>query len=187
KSLNNKRHEITDEQIRRLTRIYGNFTDGETAEVEINGRTAERVVSRIFENREFGFLRITVERPLRMNFEATPERIARLDDQTAFANLAKSKKRKNEAAAAREIEAGERLQDNLRTLLASLEPKGRYMDRKVFTADLKAAAKRNGVKIPAPILKAIFNALGERDPEAEICHDSKGRPEPDTELRDTEN
>ena len=29
--------------------------------------------------------------------------------------------------------------------------------------------------------------MGERDPNAEICRDGKGRPEPDSELRDTEN
>ncbi len=43
------------------------------------------------------------------------------------------------------------------------------------------------MKLPAPIKKVIFTALGERDPNAEICCDSKGRPEPDSELRDTEN
>lgn len=187
KSLNNKRQEITDEQIRQLTRLYGNFRDGETAEVAVNGRVETRVVSRIFENREFGFLRITVERPLRMNFEATPERLARLDAQTAFANLATSKKRKNTAAAEREIEEGQRLQENIRTLLTSLAPNGRYMDRETFEADVKRAAKRDGVKVPAPILKAVFAALGERDPAAEICRDGKGRPEPDPDLRDTEN
>lgn len=187
KSLNNKRHEITDEQIRHLTRIYGNFIDGETAEVEIDGRTEERVVSRIFENREFGFLRITVERPLRMNFEATPERIARLDEQTSFANLAKSSKRKDPAAAAREIEAGERQQTLIRKMLASLASNGRYMDREEFAEDVRAAAKRDGLKLSASIMKAIFNALGERDPEAAICYDGKGRPEPDSELRDNEN
>jgi type I restriction enzyme M protein len=48
------------------------------------------------------------------------------------------------------------------------------------------AAKRSDAKLPAPIKKAIFAALSERDPEAEICRDGKGRPEPDTELRDTE-
>ena len=48
------------------------------------------------------------------------------------------------------------------------------------------AAKRSDPKLPAPIKKAIFAALSERDPEAEICRDGKGRPEPDTELRDTE-
>ena len=43
------------------------------------------------------------------------------------------------------------------------------------------------LKLPAPIKKAIFAALGERDPSAAICRDSKGRPEADSELRDTEN
>ena len=61
------------------------------------------------------------------------------------------------------------------------------MDREAFEADLERAAKRAGLKIAAPIKKAIFAALGERDPDAEICRDGKGRPEPDSELRDTEN
>jgi type I restriction enzyme M protein len=39
----------------------------------------------------------------------------------------------------------------------------------------------------APELKAILEALSERDETAEICTDSKGKPEPDAELRDTEN
>jgi type I restriction enzyme M protein len=52
---------------------------------------------------------------------------------------------------------------------------------------LTRAAKRAEVNIAAPIRKAIFAALGERHPDAEICRDSKNRPEPDSELRDTEN
>ena len=187
KSLNNKRNEISEEQIRHLTRAYGNYQDGETAEVQMNGETETRVVSRIFENREFGFLKVTVERPLRMNFEATPERIKKLDDQTSFANLAKSKKRKDAAAAEREIEEGQKLQEAIRALLARLECNGRYMDREAFESDVTKTAKCTGVKILAPIKKAIIAALGERDQDAEICRDDKGRPEPDSELRDTEN
>ena len=187
KSLNNKRNEIAEDQISYLTCVYGNYWDGETAEVHINGGTESRVISRIFENREFGFLKVTVERPLRMNFKATPERIAKLDDQTAFANLAKSKKRKDAAAAEREIEAGRKKQDAIRAMLATFKGNGRYMDRRVFEADVVKAAKPVGVKILAPIQKAIFTALGERDPSAEICRDSKECPEPDSELRDTEN
>jgi type I restriction enzyme M protein len=61
------------------------------------------------------------------------------------------------------------------------------MDREAFDGDLNRAAKRAGLKLAAPIKKAIFAALGERDPDAAICRDSKGRPEPDSELRDTEN
>jgi type I restriction enzyme M protein len=187
RSLNNKRNEIGEDQIRHLTRIHGNFQDGETAEVRINGETETRVVSRIFENREFGFLKVTVERPLRMNFEATAERIARLDDQAAFANLATSKKRKDAAAAIQEIEEGRQEQEAIRAALAGLEDNGRYMDRAVFEADVMQAAKRAGVTIAAPVRRAIFAALGERDPHAEICRDGKRRPEPDGELRDTEN
>ena len=187
KSLNNKRNEISEEQIRLLTRVYGNYRDGETAEVQINGETETRVISRIFENREFGFLKVTVERPLRMNFEATPERIARLDDQTAFASLAKSKKRKDAAAAEREIQEGRKKQDAIRAVLSTLEGTGRYMDRAGFEADVMKAAKRAGIRILAPIKKAIFAALGERDPDAKPCRNGKGRPEPDSELRDTEN
>ena len=187
KSLNNKRNEIGEAQIRRLTRVYGNFRDGETAEVQIDGDTETRVISRLFENREFGFLKVTVERPLRMNFEATPQRIARLDDQTAFANLAISKKRTVAAAAAHEIAQGRRQQEAIRAMLAAVEGNGRYIDREAFEADMMNAATRTGLKIPAPIRKAIFAALGERDPSAAICRDAKGRPEPDGELRDTEN
>ena len=187
KSLNNKRNEINEDQIRHLTRVYGNCQDGETAEVQINGETETRAISRIFENREFGFLKVTVERPLRMDFEAAPERIAKLDNQTAFTNLATSKKRKDAAAAKREIEEGRKQQDAIRAVLATLEGNGRYLDHAEFEADVMKAAKRTSLKIPAPIKKAIFAALGERDPNAAICRDSKGRPEPDSELRDTEN
>ena len=187
KSLNNKRNEITEEQIRHLTRVYGNYQDGEITKVEMDGEMESRVISRIFENREFGFLKVTVERPLRMNFEATPERIAKLDEQTAFANLTKSKKRKDLAVAGQEIAEGLKKQEAIRTALATLEGNGRYMDRSVFEADVMKAAKRTDLKILMPIKKAIFTALGERDPDAEICLNSKGRPEPDSELRDTEN
>ena len=64
KSLNNKRNEIADDQIRHLTGVYGNYRDGETAEVPIDGETETRVISRIFENREFGFLKVTRRTPL---------------------------------------------------------------------------------------------------------------------------
>ena len=49
------------------------------------------------------------------------------------------------------------------------------------------AVKAAGLKIPAPVRKAILSALSERDETAEICRDSDGNPEPDPELRDTEN
>lgn len=190
KSLNNKRNELSDDHIKRLTELYGNFQNGEKERVCVDEKAGvweERVVSRIFDNHEFGFLKITVERPLRLNFEATAERIARLDDQSAFAGLAQSKKRKDAKVVEAEEAEGRAMQDAIRVVLGTLAGNGRYMDRDQFEADLEVAAKRAKLKIAGPIKKAIFAALGERDPKAEICRDSKDRPEPDSELRDTEN
>jgi type I restriction enzyme M protein len=48
-------------------------------------------------------------------------------------------------------------------------------------------AKKAGVTLSAPLKKAILSALSERDETAEICRDANGDPEPDTDLRDTEN
>ncbi len=39
----------------------------------------------------------------------------------------------------------------------------------------------------SPLLKAILSALSEKDETADVCVDSKGNPEPDPDLRDTEN
>jgi hypothetical protein len=51
---------------------------------------------------------------------------------------------------------------------------------------LAGAARKAGLKLAAPIKKAILSALSERNENAEICRDKEGRPEPDPELRDTE-
>ena len=153
KSLNNKRNELSEAQIRRLTAIYGNFREGERETVPVDGTHEARVVSRVFENREFGFLKVTVERPLRLNFEATAERIARLDEQSAFAALAGSKKRKDTKIVAAEVAAGRAQQEAIRAMLATLAGKGGYMDRARFEADLDAAAKRARVSLPGPVRK----------------------------------
>ena len=63
------------------------------------------MVSKVFDNEDFGYRKITVERPLRLNFQVTPERIARLEEQATFRNLASSNK-KNETIRQKEIEAG---------------------------------------------------------------------------------
>ena len=56
-----------------------------------------------------------------------------------------------------------------------------------FEDALSEAARKAELKLAAPIRKAILSALSERNAEAEICRDRDGRPEPDAELRDTEN
>ena len=140
--------------------------------------------SKVFDDETFGYRKITVERPLRLNFQASPERIARLDDQKAFANLAVSKKKDDKAKALEEVE-GRKRQDELRMFLGSL-PDTLYSDRAEFTAMLDERLREADYKLSAPLRKAILGALSERDDSAEICRDKDGNPEPDPELRDYE-
>jgi type I restriction enzyme M protein len=185
KSLGNKRNELGDEHIEELTRLYGDFTHGATCTVGQNGKQEERVCSKIFDNRDFGYLKLTVERPLRLNFRASAERIERLRQVTAFINLAKSMKRKNRTEQEAEVQAGQATQKRIIEILRGLDGEI-YSDRAEFESVLKGAFKAAGEKLPAPIKKAILTALSERDPEAAICRDKDGNPEPDTEIRDTE-
>ena len=194
KSLGNKRNELSPEQIDDLTRIHGDFEDGETRDltdedpVTHESRTRPRVVSKVFANEDFGYRKVTVERPLRLNFAATEERIARIEDERAFQNLAKSKKRAGPAHDA-EVAEGQARQEAIRGLLRSLadETDGEVMrDREAFVEVLRGVETAAGAKLAAPERKAVLSALGERDPDAEVCRDRRCNPEPDTELRDTE-
>ncbi|GAG90767.1 unnamed protein product, partial [marine sediment metagenome] len=133
---------------------------------------------------------ITVERPLRLNFLASPERIARLDEQTAFQNLAKSKKRNPKEKSAEE-ELGRQQQEALKQILAELA-ETLYKDREQFEEAFDKVINSAGPldplpKINATLRKAILNALSERDETASICRDKDGHPEADRELRDNEN
>jgi len=172
KSLGDKRKELSDDDIVHLTRLYGAFEEGEQC--------------RIFGTEDFGYRRITVERPLKLNFQASPERIARLDGEKAWTKLATSKK-KDPAAQTAEIAEGKQTQEAILGVLGAMDGERLYRNRDVFVTALKAAARRAGVKIPAPLLKVVLKALSERDEEADVCTDKKGNPEPDADLRDYEN
>ena len=194
KSLGNKRNQLSQEQIDDLTRIHGNFQDGETRDltdedpVSHQPRTRPRVVSKVFANEDFGYRKITVERPLRLNFAATPERIARIEDERAFQNLVRSRKHPGPANDA-EVAEGRARQETLRGLLQSIAQAtgGEVMhDREAFAAALKDACRTAGLQLAASERKVVLAALGERDPQAEVCRNRRGDPEPDPELRDTE-
>ncbi|MDY6931186.1 MAG: class I SAM-dependent DNA methyltransferase [Halobacteriota archaeon] len=173
KSLGNKRNEIRDKQRDEITRLYGDFGEGEYV--------------KIFDNSDFGYHRITVERPLRLNFAFTKERIGSLEESKAFVNLATSKKRKDAAAAEAEISEGKRFQQNILNVLKKLSSDDVLKNRDEFTHLLKRAFKEAGIVVQASLFKAILMALSERDETADICTDKNGNPEPDSELRDCEN
>ena len=171
KSLGDKRREISKEHIGRITEIFLSFAEGE--------------YSKIFDTIDFGYRKITIERPLHLNFLASPERIARLQQQKTFQDLATSKKKNPQEKAAEEAE-GRKQQEAILAMLTYL-PDTLFKDRPTFEWVLDSTAKSSGLNLSQPLRKAIINALSERDETADICRDKDGNPEPDPELRDTEN
>ena len=183
RSLGDKRRQIPSDKAGDIIRILRDFRDGETRLVDRDGKQEEAVVSRVFATSHFGFRRVTVERPLRLNFQASPERIARLGEARAFQNLTKSKKRGY--AADQEAAQGRRLQASILELLNRL-PDTMVNDRRAFEGVLDDAAKRASIRLSAPVRKAVLSVLSELDENAAICRDRDGQPEPDPALRDTE-
>jgi type I restriction enzyme M protein len=149
KSLGSKRRYMTDDQQDDIVRDYGDCLVAENCKV--------------FDTTDFGFRRITVERPLQLAFHPHDEaRIAALRADKPWTRL------------------GAELQRAILDALAKLDAK--YLSRSAF----KKALKKAGAEVSAVQFKLLQKHLGEHDPEAEVCM-VKGKPEPDPSLRDYEN
>jgi type I restriction enzyme M protein len=66
RSLGDKRRHITAGQVEEIVRLYGYFEDGEG--------------SKVFDNADFGYTRVTIERPLRLTYQMTTKDKARFLD-----------------------------------------------------------------------------------------------------------
>ena len=93
-----------------IVKILTAFKDGDTRIVKKDGKDEEIVISRIYPTTHFGYRKIAVERPLRLNFQASPERLARLEEERGFQALAQSKKKG--AAKAKEEAEGRKQQEH---------------------------------------------------------------------------
>ena len=157
KSLGSKRNKLGEgidgepDQIADIVRIYGRYEESD--------------ICKIFDTTQFGYRRITVERPLQLAFyPKDPERLEALQSDKGWAKL----------------EAG--LQTAILDGLAKFD-----QDKLLSRDDFKDQLKRHmGASIPATAFKLLQKHLGEHDEEAEICL-KKGKPEPDPDLRDYEN
>jgi type I restriction enzyme M protein len=154
KSLGAKRKELGEADIERIVKLYGDFEPNEW--------------SKVFDNEDFGYRTITVERPLRLNFAVSPERLARLDEVTALAKLGNDLPK-------------------LKAALVKLDAAKVWKAREPFQKALRGALEAAKVSLPPPAAKALLQTLSERDETAEVCTDGKGHTEPDADLRDTEN
>ena len=179
RSLGDKRRRIPPDKAQDILKILKDYRDGDTRMID----NREAVVSRILPTAHFGFRKVTVERPLRLNFQASRERVERLKKERGFQALAKS--RKHSYTAIQKEAQGRRLQESLLKLLNGL-PETKVMDQKVFESTLVDVIKHVGIKLPVQTRKAVLNALAERDETAAVCLTRNGKPEPDPELRDTE-
>ena len=70
--------------------------------------------------------------------------------------------------------AGKALQTAILKAISTLDPAKLYKDRAGFVPVLDSAFEKAGLKIPAPVRKAILAALSERDETAAICRDANG-------------
>ena len=154
KSLGNKRKEISEDQIKEIKALYASFEENENC--------------KIFDNKEFGYRKITIERPLKLSFKVNEESIEKVKETTQFINLAVSKK-KDETVKAQEEAKGREEQEKIIKMLQSFDSDKEYLNREEFIKELKGKAKEYGVKLGAAILKAMWTSIGERKVNAEVC------------------
>ncbi|MCK4259812.1 MAG: N-6 DNA methylase [Halanaerobiales bacterium] len=182
KSLGSKRNEISQADIKEITRIYGEFKENEYC--------------KIFDNKEFGFLKINIDRPLKLNFQITEERIENLYSESAFyklydedkveeLELKKERKtiKKTELTVLQKQYKGKELQDDkISTLKIHLSVK-LYKNREEFKKILDEILR--DFELTNTLSKAVLMGLSERDETADYCYKGKKK-EADPTLRDTE-
>jgi type I restriction enzyme M protein len=147
KSLGSKRKELGPKDIAKIVQLYGAFEDdGET--------------SKIFNNQDFGYSTITVERPLKLNFACTPERIEAVLAQKSVEKLSDDDRQLLEKTLTRLGEGETKL----------------WKNREAFLKVLKPALASAGLKLGAPVLKSVLAGLSERDETADVCKGPRARP-----------
>jgi type I restriction enzyme M protein len=150
RSLGDKRRHLSTAQIDEIVRIYGRFQDEER--------------SKIFDNADFGYTRVTVERPLRLRFQITPERKEQFlkdfpelaDDVAAIETTLGTEPRQDWSA------VWEQVQDILHERRVRWKTSEKKRFREVFTerdsdAEPVAAEGRSGGYEPDPDLRDFEN------------------------------
>jgi len=174
KSLGAKRKEITDDQIEEITRLYHDA-------VHLDGKDDQ---VKVFANSDFGYQRITVERPMRRRWYVTDEVVSTIMVSKSFIALPKPPKGADDPAVA--VHEGERAQQRLIDVLNGLRGAPEDLES-AFEKHLGHALGQAGLTIPAPLRKAILSAAAQPDGDAPVITNRKGQPLPDPDLRDNEN
>jgi type I restriction enzyme M protein len=137
KSLGNKRNMFSEAQIEAIVRLYDDFTPAPKA--------------KIFAITDFGYRRITVERPLRLSAQFTAEKLATLRTADIPPRLA--------AKQILFINKAEQLYEAIGDT--------QYDDFNAFETLLKAACKKHDIKLDAWERKQLLDAITWKNPAAE--------------------
>ncbi len=161
KSLGDKRKMISDEQIAHVTELYT-----QALTIAADPKHPHHTKVKIFNTTDFGYQRITVERPLKLRFEITEDTLAALAEAKALARY----------------EHRDALIDAFKPLLGT-----EWRTRKEARDSLHAAAASAAVPWPAVAAeKGIWAAVAVNDTDGEL-QKVKGEIVPDPDLRDYEN
>lgn len=161
KALGNKRNDISESAIAEITKLYGDFIESD--------------ISKIFDNTDFGYTKITVERPLRYVYVVSDETI---DKFVSYCHLNQKVKNVTEVA----LIAGKQCVAVLQNI-KRMEP---YSTEEEIILAFDNYAAEAGYDIKYKQFQDLPNFLCEVSPEGEIVI-KKGKPQPNTALRDTEN
>jgi type I restriction enzyme M protein len=172
KSLGDKRKELTATAIDETTRLYVNAVET-VAGPEPDARV------RVLPNQDFGFARITVERPLRQRWEITPETLEQLRQSKPMIKWAQL-----------EASLSARSSDNAEGPQIEWVPYQDEVGRTWRTADAMLNELRDnmGGGVPPAVIRETVKLAAVTDPHGEPMAAKKGGGfEPDPDLRDAEN
>lgn len=168
KSLGKKRHIIPEESIVHIINAYKEFNESDNV--------------KICDNEEFGYTKITVERPMQLNYQITPERLENLYSYNQFKKLAESKSKDFEIKMEEE-KNGRKQQELIKEALLTIGD-DLYTEWDSFEVKVKKALE--GFDLKPAFIKNVIEKLSEHDDTAEYVTDKKGNPKADSNLRDTE-
>lgn len=158
KSIGSKRVEIAKKGREAIVRAFAG-TEGGDAETT--------VPVKVFDNLDFAYWTVTIERPLRLRFQCMPEAITAVSEHKKLGQI-----------------------DGL---VEALEVFGdeAYLNREKFNLALGKHLGDQGVRMTPAQRKTLWQTIGVHDETADYCRvpsgKNKGDVEPDPALRDTEN
>ncbi len=158
KALGNKRNDIPESAIEEITRLYGDFRENE--------------ISKIFDNEDFGYTKITVERPFRPTYSTEESRISFLEDPAQIPDFLDDLRGFGEYNP---------FAFQLAKILRATDQAKIYYDEKEFRKMLSEILPNDDF-----VINYLVSALCKADPTAPPLL-KKGKPQPDANLRDTEN